>query len=72
LLCATIQNARQSPAFVVRHHKKRTAINGAFTMRPIKGTAKALIQRVVLVTLPCAFQKTHDKMTFAFFFVFHV
>jgi P2-related tail formation protein len=56
----------------VRHHKKRTAINGAFTMRPIKGTAKALIRRVVLVTLPCAFQKTHDKMTFAIFFVFHV
>jgi hypothetical protein len=59
----------------VRQREKRTAmvlINGTIVVRPDKRTAKALFRLLVLVTLPCAFQKTHGKVAFAFFFVFHV
>jgi hypothetical protein len=56
----------------VRLCQKRTAINGTFAVRLYKRTTKALFLLLVLVTLPCIFRKTHDKVTIANFFVFHV
>jgi hypothetical protein len=54
------ENARQTGLFAVRLPEKRTA--------------KALFWLLVLVTLPCVFRKTHNKVTIAiyFFFGFHV
>jgi hypothetical protein len=66
------KNARQRGLFAVRRGAKRTAINGTFAVRLYKRTAKALFLLLVLVTLPCVFRKTHNKVTIANFFVFHV
>jgi hypothetical protein len=54
--------------FAVRRGPKRTAINDTFAVRPYKRTAKALFMLLVLVTLPCVFQKTHSEVAIAIFF----
>jgi hypothetical protein len=56
----------------VHQREKRTAINGTISVRRDKRMTKALFRLLVLVTLPCAFQKTHGKVAFAIFFVFHI
>jgi hypothetical protein len=65
LPCAGEKNARQRALFVVRRGAKRTAINGTFSVRLYKCTAKALFLLLVLVTLSCVFRKTHVKVTIA-------
>jgi hypothetical protein len=68
LPCASLKNARQTWLFAVHLPEKRMAINGTFAMRLYKCTAKALFWLLVLVTLPCVFRKTHDKVTIAIYF----